>query len=84
MGLQSLSADRKIEERCECGRPILHDTHQSGFLIRDYRLVKDIAVFDIPVAELPSVNPDLIRYVHILEDSGIHTTSEMTNGISLL
>ena len=27
---------------------------------------------------LPSVNPEFKRYVCILEDSGIHTTSEMT------
>lgn len=47
------------------------------FSYENYQLVKDLAVFDIPVAELPSVIPDFKRYIRILEESGIHTTSQM-------
>ena len=47
------------------------------FSYENYQLVKDFAVFDIPVAELPSVIPDFKRYIRILEESGIHTTSQM-------
>ena len=48
------------------------------FSYENYRLIKDIAVFDILVADLPSVNPDFKRYIPILENSGSHMTSEMT------
>lgn len=40
-------------------------------------LMKDISVFDIPVTELPLLNPDFKRYLRILQDSGIYTTFEM-------
>ena len=47
------------------------------FSYEKYNLVKSIDVFDFPVSELPSLNPDFKRYVHILKENGIHTTSEM-------
>ncbi len=47
------------------------------FSYDNYNLVKSIDVFDIPVSELPLLNPDFKRYVRILEDSGIHTTTQM-------
>ena len=48
------------------------------FSYEKYNLVKDISVFDVPVSALPSVIPDFKRYVRLLEEKGIHTTSEMT------
>lgn len=42
-----------------------------------YNLVKTIDVFDIPVSELSQLNPDFKRYVRILENNGIQTTSQM-------
>lgn len=47
------------------------------FSYENYNLMKDISVFDIPVTELPLLNPDFKRYIRILQDSGFHTTSEM-------
>ena len=47
------------------------------FSYENYGLMKDISIFDIPVSELPLLNPDFKRYIRILQDSGIHTTSEM-------
>ena len=49
----------------------------SEFSYEKYNLVKSIDVFDFPVSELPSLNPDFKRYIHILKENGIHTTSEM-------
>jgi hypothetical protein len=48
------------------------------FSYEKYSLVKDISAFNVPVSTLPSVIPDFKRYVRILEEKGIHTTSEMT------
>lgn len=47
------------------------------FSYENYSLIKDISVFDIPVSELPLLNPDFKRYIRTLQDSGIYTTSEM-------
>ena len=33
--------------------------------------------FDIPVADLPSLNPDFKRYVKVLHENGILTTSDL-------
>ena len=47
------------------------------FSYDSYNLVKDIDVFDIPVSDLPMLNPDFKRYIRILEDNGINTTKKM-------
>lgn len=47
------------------------------FSYENYSLMKYISVFDIPVSELPLLNPDFKRYIHTLQDSGIYMTSEM-------
>ena len=41
--------------------------------------MKNIDVFDIPVADLPRLNSDFKRYVRILEDHGINTTRQMAS-----
>ena len=47
------------------------------FSYENYNLVKSLDVFDIPVSDLPMLNPDFKRYIRILEDTGIHTTSQL-------
>lgn len=47
------------------------------FSYEKYNLIKDIYILDIPVTELPSIEPDFKRYIRILEERGIHTTSQM-------
>lgn len=49
------------------------------FSYEKYNLMKSIDVFDIPVSELPILNPDFKRYVRILESNGIISTSQMAN-----
>ena len=49
------------------------------FSYEKYNLMKSIDVFDIPVAELPMLNPDFKRYVRILENHSITSTSQMAN-----
>ena len=49
------------------------------FSYENFNLMKSIDVFDIPVSELPLLNPDFKRYVRILEGNGIYTTSQMAN-----
>ncbi len=49
------------------------------FSYEKYSLMKNMEVFDIPVSELPSLNPDFKRYVRILEEHGVHTTSKMAS-----
>ena len=49
----------------------------SEFSYDNYRLIQSIGVFNIPVEELPSLNPDFKRYIRILKDHGIHTTEDM-------
>jgi transposase len=47
------------------------------FSYENYRLVKDLHVLEIPVSQLPSIEPDFKRYVRILQDNGIDTTSQL-------
>ena len=47
------------------------------FSYEKYNLVKSMNVLDIPVAMLPKLNPDFKRYVHILEEKEIMTTSDL-------
>ena len=49
------------------------------FSYDNYSLMKSIEVFDIPVSELPSLNYDFRRYIHILEDHGILSTSQLAS-----
>jgi len=47
------------------------------FSYENYTIMKDAAIFNIPVDELPMLNPDFKRYIRILHDSEIHTTTDM-------
>jgi transposase len=47
------------------------------FSYENYNLVKNLHVLEIPVSELPSIEPDFKRYVRILEEHGITTTSQL-------
>ena len=47
------------------------------FSYENYTIMKDAAIFNIPVDELPMLNPDFKRYIRILHDNGIHTTTDM-------
>ena len=47
------------------------------FSYENYNLAKDIVSFNIPVAELVKLNPDFKRYIRILEEHDIHTTSDL-------
>lgn len=47
------------------------------FSYEKYQLVKDLPVLDIPVSELPSIEPDFKRYIRILQEHHIHTTSQL-------
>jgi hypothetical protein len=38
---------------------------------------KDLHVLEIPVSQLPSIEPDFKRYARILQDNGIDTTSQL-------
>lgn len=49
------------------------------FSYDNYNLIKNIDVFDIPVSELASLNYDFKRYIHILEDHGILSTSQLAS-----
>ena len=47
------------------------------FSYEKYNLLKENIVLDIPVDILPSLNRDFKRYVRILKENGILTTSEL-------
>ena len=47
------------------------------FSYEKYSLVKSMDVFCIPVTMLPSLNPDFKRYIRILEEHNILTTSDL-------
>ena len=47
------------------------------FSYEKYNLVKDLHVLDIPVTALPSIEPDFKRYIRILQEHGINTTSQL-------
>ena len=48
------------------------------FSYENYNLVKSLSDFDVPVSVLPSLNPDFKRYIRILEEHNIYSTSKMT------
>jgi hypothetical protein len=47
------------------------------FSYEKYNLVKDLDVLDIPVADLPKIEPDFKRYIRILEENGIHNSQQL-------
>ena len=49
----------------------------SEFSYENYSLINDAVELDIPVAKLPSINPDFKRYVKVLHENGIMTTSDL-------
>lgn len=64
------------------GRKLCTAMHQimltgREFTYENYTIMKNAAIFDIPVDELPMLNPDFKRYVKILHDHDIHTTTDM-------
>lgn len=48
-----------------------------AFSYEKYNLIKNISVFDVPVDELPSLNPEFRRYIKVLHNNGIQTTSDL-------
>ena len=49
----------------------------SEFSYDNYSLIRDTPVFDIPITDLPSLNPDFKRYVKVLRENNVMTTSDM-------
>lgn len=47
------------------------------FSYENYTIMRDASVFEIPVDELPLLNPDFKRYIRILHEQGIYTTTGM-------
>jgi transposase len=47
------------------------------FSYNNYTLMQQVSTFEIPVDELPMLNPDFKRYIKILHENGIHTTTDM-------
>ena len=47
------------------------------FSYEKYSLIKNMNVLDIPVSILPELNPDFKRYIRVLEEKEIMTTSDL-------
>lgn len=47
------------------------------FSYDNYKIMQQASIFDISVDELPMLNPDFKRYVRILHENNIHSTSAM-------
>lgn len=47
------------------------------FSCDNYSIVKNAAVFDISVDDLPLLNPDFKRYIRILHDNDINSTADL-------
>lgn len=47
------------------------------FSYENYTIMQNAAIFDIPVEELPMLNPDFKRYIKILHENDIHSTVDM-------
>jgi transposase len=47
------------------------------FSYDNYRLVEHLHVLEIPVSKLPSIEPDFKRYIRILHEHGVETTSDL-------
>lgn len=50
---------------------------KQAFSYKKYSLVKDAVIFNMPVDELPMLNPDFKRYIRILHENDIHTTTDL-------
>lgn len=50
---------------------------KQAFSYEKYSLVKDAVIFNMPVDELPMLNPDFKRYIRILHENDIHTTTDL-------
>lgn len=49
------------------------------FSYDNYTIMQNADIFDISVDELPMLNPDFKRYIKILHDHDIHTTTDMVS-----
>ena len=47
------------------------------FSYDNYTILQQASIFDIPIDELPMLNPDFKRYIRILHENNIHTTADM-------
>ena len=47
------------------------------FSYNNYRMIRNLDVFDIPVEELVIINPDFKRYIRILKEHKIYTTTDL-------
>ena len=47
------------------------------FSYEKYRIAAQMSSFDVPIEALPEINRDFNRYIRILKEHDIHTTSEM-------
>ena len=47
------------------------------FSYDNYKIMQQASIFDIPIDELPMLNPDFKRYIKILHENDIHTTADM-------
>lgn len=49
----------------------------TSFSYEKYTMLKEIVVIDMPVDKLVLINPEFKRYMRLLSENGIHTTSEL-------
>lgn len=47
------------------------------FTYENYTMLQQASIFEIPVDELPLLNPDFKRYIKILKENDIHTSTDM-------
>lgn len=47
------------------------------FSYEKYHSIRRIDVFDIPVEDLILINPDFKRYIRILKENNLHTTTDL-------
>ena len=47
------------------------------FSYENYSIVKNIVIFDIPVDDLPLLNPVFKRYIRILHDNDVNSTADL-------
>lgn len=48
-----------------------------NFSYENYSIVKNAVIFDIPVIDLPLLNPDFKRYIRILQENDILSTADL-------
>ena len=47
------------------------------FSYDNYSIMQQASVFEIPIDDLPMLNPDFKRYIRILREQGLHTSTDM-------